>query len=71
MLLDVTEESGAIWNVGVWDVAIWGGALSTAQDWNTTTGVGYAASLAFRTSSSTQQFRWIATTYTMEKGGLI
>lgn len=71
MLLDVTEETGAVWDTGVWDVAIWGGALTTAQDWNTVSGVGYAASLAFRVSSSTQQFRWISTTFTMERGGLI
>lgn len=71
MLLDVIEESGAIWDVAVWDVAIWGGALSTAQDWNTISGVGYAASLAFRVSSSSQQFRWLSSTFTMEKGGLI
>lgn len=71
MLLDVTEEGGAIWDVAIWDVAVWGGALSTAQDWNTVSGVGYAASLAFRVSSADQQFRWISTTFTMEKGGLI
>lgn len=69
--LDVSEVTNSVWNVAVWDVATWGGALQTSQDWNVTSGVGYAGSLAFRTSSDDQQFRWIATTYVYEPGGVI
>lgn len=71
LTLDVQGDGNAVWNEAVWDVDTWGGAEQTAQDWATLTGVGYACSLGFKVTSSTQQFRWVATTYVYEPGGII
>jgi len=59
------------WDTGVWDAAIWGGDLVIARDWQSVFGIGYWASLHFKTSSSASDVRVYSIDYTVEKGGVL
>ena len=59
------------WDSGVWDSAIWGGDLVVARDWQSVFGIGYWASLHFKTSSSNANISVYSLDYTVEKGGVL
>jgi hypothetical protein len=65
-----TADLGGVYDTAVYDAGIYGGGEGVRRDWQGVDGIGYASSLRFRVSSSTQAIRWNATNYTFEKGGV-
>jgi len=64
-----TADLGGVYGTAVYDTGTYGGGEQVRRDWQSVTGVGFAASLRFRVSSATQSIKWNATTYTYEEGG--
>lgn len=55
----------------IWDVATWGGAYIPARGWQTSSGIGYCASLRVRTTNNVKDVRWQAVNVIYEPGGLM
>lgn len=70
----VTDSSGATWlswETNPWDTQPWGiGDLVTNQ-WCSAFGAGYAVSISLQVTLTTQLVEWLATTYLVERGGVI
>jgi hypothetical protein len=68
-----TASSAGIWDTSVWDGATWGGDLEIQKGWQTpsVTGVGYCAALHIKGASDVAEFRWIATDFAWQSGGVI
>lgn len=64
-------SSPAVWDEAIWDDGMWGGSMTQLSNWYGASGVGYAASLSVRASSSTQRVFWRSTDWMFELGGTL
>jgi len=60
-----------VWDTALWDTAIWGGDGNIRKDWQTVSGLGYAASLRMRVTSATATTQWAAVDYLYQNGGVL
>ena len=65
----LTYKAGK-WDTAKWDQGLWGGKLVN-KNWQSVTGIGYAAGLQLTTASQGMQVRWASTDFVMEIGGVI
>lgn len=63
--------TGATWNEATWNVDNWAGSVSRTRPRIATAGLGYAASLRLRISTSTQSVSWLSVAYGIKPGGPI
>lgn len=61
----------ATWDSGVWGSSVWGGGLSVSENWQTVNGIGNWAALRVKTSTTGIETHWVASTYVLEKGGIL
>lgn len=61
----------AIWDASLWDAAVWGNDMTIKRDWQYVSGLGYAAALHMKVTSSNAIVRWVSTDYVMEAGGVL
>ena len=59
----------AVWGVGLWGLGVWGSASEIYRGWKGIRGIGRAASLRMRISTSTNQPSWLATNWLYTSGG--
>jgi len=58
------------WDTAKWDQTSWSGKLVN-KNWQSVTGIGYAAGLQLTTASQGIEIRWASTDFVMEQGGVI
>jgi hypothetical protein len=56
------------WDSGLWDSALWGADLSITNTWLGTTGIGYCASIQFKSASQRIQIQWASTDVVYQTG---
>lgn len=64
-------SGGSLWDVTPWDLVAWGGVSIISKNWQTVTGVGFAATMRMRIASSTYQITWQSTDFAFELGGIL
>lgn len=64
----VPGAGSSLWDFGLWNEATWSGDAVTKRDWNQSNGIGVAASIALRLSTSNET-TWVSTDYTIRTGG--
>lgn len=63
--------SGSLWNVSPWNTTPWGGSSQVRKNWLTVNGLGYAASLAIKTSTKGMTLKLQSIDYVYEYGGVL
>lgn len=66
-----TGTGGSAWNVSPWDISPWGGLNNTLKNWQTVTGVGFAASLHMLLAAQYFGIKWQSTDFVYEPGGVL
>ncbi len=60
--------SYAVWDVDRWDVGLWGQGLTTYNNWQGITGIGYCGSLQFSSTSKGIDLQWASTDIVFQAG---
>lgn len=78
---DTSDQTGTLafnpltFNSGVWDTAKWNQVSWSGKivnkNWQSVTGIGYAAGLQLTTASQGMEIRWASTDFVLETGGVI
>lgn len=66
-----SAQSGALWDVAVWDVASWSQDSQILKNWQTVSGVGYAAAMHMKVSALDMPVSWLSTDYVMTDGAVL
>lgn len=61
----------SFWDVSFWDVSYWSSGQAIRLNWETISGVGYAASLNMKTISNVDNVQLIAIDYAYQLGGVL
>jgi hypothetical protein len=67
----LSNSPAGLWDSAIWDSAIWGGGLQIIRNWQSVSGLGYAASLHLKIASKYYDIRWQSTDYVYERGGVL
>lgn len=62
-------ETGGLWGISKWGIGLWGSASQTYRGWRGIRGVGRAASIRVRISTSINEPSWLATNWLYVPGG--
>lgn len=68
---ELTLAAGSPWNTSPWNTSPWGGATQMQKDWETISGLGFAASLRMQVNASGVDMTWNATQFMFEPGGFL
>lgn len=60
-----------VWDVATWDNYNWAGNLIIYRNWQSVTGLGYAAGVNLNIVSQGIDVHWVSTDYVMEKGTVL
>ena len=66
-----TPLTGGLWDTAIWDGDLWGGGLSVLRNWQTVSGVGFAAATRIKIQSRGLEVRWQATDFLYSPGAVI
>lgn len=66
-----TSDEGEEWDDAEWDVASWGVGATVNKDWQSVTGLGYAAALRMKVVANNGSISWQATDWIWQPGGVI
>ena len=66
--LTFTPTSYATWDTSVWDTGLWGTNAVITNTWLGITGIGYCASIQFKTASIGLQIEWASTDIVYQAG---
>lgn len=69
--ITLPESTGGVWDTGLWDVAVWGGEPTLKKAWYTISGVGYAAALHLKVSSTAANVSLASVSYVFQPGGVL
>jgi hypothetical protein len=63
--------SGSPWNTSPWNTTKWGSALGLVKEWQSASGVGYAAALRMKVAVNGFSVQWMSTEYVYEPGAVL
>jgi hypothetical protein len=66
----LTPTTVGLWDSAIWDQDVWGG-FQIQKNWQTVSGLGYAASLHMVVTSRNYTVKWQATDFVFERGGVL
>lgn len=64
-------SSGSPWNTSPWNTSSWGSATGIIKEWQTVTGVGYAAALRMQVLAKDLTVQWQSTDFVFEEGAVL
>lgn len=66
-----TPLTGALWDTALWDGDSWGGNLNVIKNWQTVSGIGFAAATRMTMQSRNQEVRWQSTDFLYSPGAVV
>jgi hypothetical protein len=69
--ITLAQSTGGIWDTGLWDTAVWGGEPTLKKAWYSAQGVGYAAALHLKVSSTAANVSLASVSYVFQPGGVL
>ena len=66
-----TDNVGSAWDVSDWDVSSWTRGDNIIKNWQSVTGVGYAAGIRVVTSTEFLTCQWVSTDFIYEIGAVL
>lgn len=66
-----TDNVGSAWDISDWDVASWTRGDNIIKNWQSVTGVGYAAGIRVVTSTEFLTCQWVSTDFIYEIGAVL
>ena len=66
-----TDNVGSAWDISDWDVSSWTRGDNIIKNWQTVTGVGYAAGIRVVTSTEFLTCQWVSTDFIYEIGAVL
>ncbi len=67
-MITFSPVSYANWDVALWDSGLWGQGLTTYNNWQGITGIGYCGSLQFMSTSKGIDIQWASTDIVFQAG---
>lgn len=64
-------SSGSPWDTSPWDTSPWGVSTDIIKNWQTVTGMGYAAALRMQITAMDLTVQWQSTDFVYEPGGVL
>lgn len=61
----------ALWNVALWNVSYWSTGPTIQKDWQTVTGIGFAATIYLQVASKLSSVNWLSVDYCLQDGGIL
>lgn len=64
-------SASSLWDVALWDVSFWNAGETIFRRWRSVTGVGYSGGVRMKVSTNGATFKWQATDFVYEVGGIL
>lgn len=69
--ITLPQSTGGVWDTGLWDTAVWGGEATLKKAWYSANGVGYAAALHLKVTSTSANVSLASVSYVFQPGGVL
>lgn len=69
--ISASGSAGGLWDAALWDSGVWGGSDDLYQNWVGIEGIGRAASLRVKVSTSVTEMKLLATDFVFTPGGYL